>query len=54
LLTAFSEELNKYFAKGQYKQKHGYDPRNYIPLGLMQTRKVVIEKLRFLGSYGKE
>jgi fructose/tagatose bisphosphate aldolase len=53
LLTSFSNELAHYFTKGGYKEKNGFDPRNYMPKGLNKTREVVIEKIKFLGSYNK-
>jgi fructose-bisphosphate aldolase class II len=52
-LIAFTNELVKYFKNGKQKGKHGYDPRNYFPLGLMQVKKVAKEKIKFLGSAGK-
>jgi fructose/tagatose bisphosphate aldolase len=53
LLTAFTNELAQYFLKGKYKSAQGYDPRNYFPLGLSQTKKVVIAKIKLLGSFNK-
>lgn len=51
-LVGFSQELKQYFTKNQL-DKHWYDPRNYFPLGLKNIDKIVIEKLKFLGSYNK-
>jgi fructose-bisphosphate aldolase class II len=53
LLTAFSSELTNYFIKGRYKDKNGYDPRNYIPQGLNRTKEVVVNKIKFLRSNHK-
>jgi fructose-bisphosphate aldolase class II len=54
LLTSFSEELHKYFTTSQYQQKHGYDPRNYMPAALNKTKDMIISKLKFLGSLSKK
>jgi fructose/tagatose bisphosphate aldolase len=52
-LTSFSSELVHHFTKGGYENKNGFDPRNYLPKALNKTREVVIEKIKFLGSYNK-
>lgn len=51
-LIAFSEALKLYF-NNKPTDKHWYDPRNYFPLGLQNIDKIVIEKLKFLGSFNK-
>jgi fructose/tagatose bisphosphate aldolase len=53
LLTAFSTELAHHFAKDGYQAKQGYDPRNYMPQALNSVQEVIINKLKFLESYGK-